>query len=96
MGARKRLTGEVVSNAMDKTVVVKVVRISEHPLYRKKIRKASRFSAHDENGICAVGDRVLIEETRPLSKTKRWRIVTVLQKTRVEGGEEVDSVENYA
>lgn len=96
MGARKRLTGEVVSNAMDKTVVVKVVRISEHPLYRKKIRKASRFSAHDENGICAVGDRVLIEETRPLSKTKRWRVVTVLQKTRVEGGEEVDSVENYA
>ncbi|HOA98728.1 MAG TPA: 30S ribosomal protein S17 [Candidatus Atribacteria bacterium] len=96
MGARKRLTGEVVSNAMDKTVVVKVVRISEHPLYRKKIRKASRFSAHDENGICAVGDRVLIEETRPLSKTKRWRVVTVLQKARVEGGEEVDSVENYA
>ena len=55
MGARKRLTGEVVSNAMDKTVVVKVVRISEHPLYRKKIRKASRFSAHDENGIVQWG-----------------------------------------
>jgi len=86
MGARKRLTGEVVSNAMDKTVVVKVVRISEHPLYRKKIRKASRFSAHDENGICAVGDRVLIEETRPLSKTKRWRVVVgdrvLIEETR--------------
>ena len=96
MGARKRLTGEVVSNAMDKTVVVKVVRISEHPLYGKKVKKVRRFPAHDENKICAVGDRVVIEETRPLSKTKRWRVVTVLQKARVEGGEEVDSVENYA
>ncbi|HPZ81092.1 MAG TPA: 30S ribosomal protein S17 [Candidatus Atribacteria bacterium] len=96
MGARKRLVGEVVSDAMDKTVIVKVVRIAEHPLYRKKVRKMRRFPAHDENGLCELGDRVLIEETRPLSKTKRWRVVTVLEKARLEGGEEIDSVENYA
>lgn len=95
MGTRRKLVGEVVSNAMDKTVIVKVIRVAEHPLYRKKIRKMRRFPAHDGDGICGLGDRVLIEETRPLSKTKRWRVVTVLEKARLEGGEEIDSAENY-
>ncbi|MDI3542877.1 MAG: small subunit ribosomal protein [Candidatus Atribacteria bacterium] len=96
MGARKRLVGEVVGDAMDKTVMVKVVRISEHPLYGKKVKKARRLAVHDENKISAVGDRVVIEETRPLSKTKRWRVVTVLEKAKIKGGEEIDSAENYA
>jgi|UniRef100_A0A7V3YEP8 small subunit ribosomal protein S17 len=96
MGTRKRFVGEVVSDAMDKTVVVRVERITEHPLYKKKIRKSVKFKAHDEHNMCSVGDKVLIEETRPLSKTKRWRVVALLEKARVRGGEEVDSAENYA
>ncbi|MEN3185937.1 MAG: 30S ribosomal protein S17 [Atribacterota bacterium] len=97
MGARKQFVGEVVSNAMDKTVVVKVTRVTEHPLYRKKIKRNAKFKAHDENKICGKGDKVLIEETRPLSKTKRFRVVEVLERARVEeGGEFVDSAENNA
>lgn len=96
MGMRKRFVGEVVSDAMDKTVVVRVERITEHPLYKKKIRRSVKFKAHDEHNMCSVGDKVLIEETRPLSKTKRWRVVALLEKARVRGGEEVDSTENYA
>ncbi|MEN3184769.1 MAG: 30S ribosomal protein S17 [Atribacterota bacterium] len=96
MGMRKRFVGEVVSDAMDKTVVVRVERITEHPLYKKKIRRSVKFKAHDENNMCSVGDKVLIEETRPLSKTKRWRVVALLEKARVKGGEEIDSTENYA
>lgn len=97
MGTRKRFVGEVVSDAMDKTVVVKVTRIAEHPLYGKKIKRSTKFKAHDENEICGKGDKVLIEETRPLSKTKRFRVVAVLEKARVEeGGEFVDSAENNA
>jgi len=97
MGVRKRFVGEVVSDAMDKTVVVKVTRIAEHPLYKKKVKKSTKFKAHDENEICGVGDRVLIEETRPLSRTKRFRVVEVLERARVEeGGEFVDSTENNA
>lgn len=96
MGMRKRFVGEVVSDAMDKTVVVRVERIVEHPLYKKKLRRGVKFVAHDENNMCSVGDKVLIEETRPLSKTKRWRVVALLEKAKVRGGEEVDSTENYA
>lgn len=96
MGMRKRFVGEVVSDAMDKTVVVRVERITEHPLYKKKIRRSVKFKAHDENNMCSVGDKVLIEETRPLSKTKRWRVVALLEKARVRGGEELDSTEDYA
>lgn len=96
MGMRKKFVGEVVSSAMDKTVVVRVERITEHPLYKKKIRRSSKFKAHDEHNMCSVGDKVLIEETRPLSKTKRWRVVALLEKARVKGGEEIDSAENYA
>lgn len=96
MGMRKRFVGEVVSDAMDKTVVVRVERITEHPLYKKRIRRSVKFKAHDENNMCSVGDKVLIEETRPLSKTKRWRVVALLEKAKTRGGEEIDSAENYA
>ncbi len=94
MGSSKRLIGKVVSDAMDKTVVVEVVRLSEHPLYGKKIKRKNKFKAHDKNNTCKLGDKVLIEETRPLSKTKRWRVVTILERSVEEGGEEIDST-NY-
>jgi small subunit ribosomal protein S17 len=96
MGMRKRFIGEVVSDAMDKTVVVRVERITEHPLYKKKIKRNTKFRAHDEDNACSVGDRVLIEETRPLSKTKRWRVVAILERAKVKGGEEIDSAEDNA
>ncbi len=82
----QRLTkvGRVISNKMDKTVVVRVDYLKPHPLYRKIIRKTSKFHAHDEENQCQIGDTVRIEETRPLSKTKCWRVVDILQR-----GEEV-------
>ena len=79
-GLRQRRTGEVVSAKMAKTVVVQVARRVEHPKYKRVIRMAKKFYAHDEQGQCREGDRVEIEETRPLSKLKRWRVVRVLQK----------------
>ncbi len=97
MGKRKRLVGEVISDAMDKTVVVKVTRITEHPLYKKKMKRSTNFKVHDEQEVCEVGDTVLIEETRPLSKTKRFRVVEVLERAKVkEGGEFLDSTEDNA
>lgn len=78
--AKKRLTGIVVSDKMDKTVVVKVTRKFEHPKYKKHIEKSKKYHAHDEHKECKVGDLVVIEETRPLSKTKNWRVVEVLKK----------------
>ncbi|BER92810.1 MAG: small subunit ribosomal protein [Candidatus Atribacteria bacterium] len=94
MPGPKRLVGTVISDAMDKTVVVEVIRLSEHPLYGKKVKRKRKFKAHDEANTCKLGDKVLIEETRPLSKTKRWRVVTVLERSVEEGGEEIDST-NY-
>jgi small subunit ribosomal protein S17 len=73
-GLRKTRVGTVVSDKMEKSVVVEVRRTVQHPLYKKYIQKRSRFVAHDENNQCAVGDKVRIVETRPLSKSKRWRI----------------------
>jgi len=67
---------------MDKTVVIEVNRLVRHPLYKKVIRRTSRCKAHDADDQCGVGDRVRIMETRPLSKTKRWRVVSVLEKAR--------------
>jgi len=75
---RRRMTGEVVSNAMDKTVVVRVERVTKAKRYGKIIKRTNRFKAHDETNRCSVGDRVLIEETRPLSKNKHWRVVEIL------------------
>ena len=77
-GHRKERTGEVVSNKMAKTIVVSVERRFPHPRFRKVVSGYSKFYAHDEKGEAKVGDRVRIQETRPLSKTKRWRLVQVL------------------
>ena len=77
---RKAKLGRVVSDKMDKTVVVAVESYRSHPVYKKAVRRISRFKAHDEQDSCHVGDRVRIEETRPLSKEKRWRVVEVLSK----------------
>jgi len=81
-GQRKVQEGTVVRDLMDKTVVVEVARLVRHPLYKRVLRRASRFNAHDEQNECVVGDRVRIMETRPLSKTKRWRVVSVLEKAK--------------
>jgi len=79
---RKVREGTVVSDRMDKTVVVQVNRLVRHPFYKKVIRRTSRCRAHDLQNECGVGDRVRIMETRPLSKTKRWRVVSVLEKAK--------------
>ncbi|RUM88425.1 MAG: 30S ribosomal protein S17 [Thermodesulfatator sp.] len=80
MGKRKEYIGTVVSNKMDKTVVVVVERLVQHPLYKKYIRRRKKFMAHDEGNVCEIGDRVLIEETRPLSRHKRWRVKKILER----------------
>jgi len=72
--------GRVVSDKMDKTVVIAVDYLKPHPLYRKIIRKTNKFHAHDEQNSCKLGDVVRIEESRPLSKTKRWRVVEIVQR----------------
>jgi len=79
---RKVREGLVVSDKMDKTVVVAVEDRFKHPLYGKVLRKTARLKAHDEQNECGTGDRVLIMETRPLSATKRWRVVQVLEKAK--------------
>ena len=79
--ARRRLQGTVVSDKMQKTVVVKIDRMKTHPKYRKQYVVSSRFKAHDEEGAYKVGDEVVIEETRPLSKEKRWRVVSKITKS---------------
>ena len=76
----KRREGTVVAAKMTKTVVVQVDRLVEHPLYGKRIRQRKRYMAHDERGECHQGDRVLIIETRPLSRNKRWRVSKVLKR----------------
>ena len=72
---KKQITGTVVSNKMQKTVVVKVERIKEHPRYKKRYKVHKKYKAHDEKGECKVGDKVIIEECRPMSKEKRWRVI---------------------
>ena len=79
---RKTREGLVVSDKMDKTIVVTVEDRVKHALYGKVLRKTSRLKAHDEQNQCGIGDRVLIMETRPLSATKRWRLVEVLEKAK--------------
>lgn len=80
-GVRKtQKVGRVVSDKMEKTVVVAVDYLKPHPLYRKIIRKTSKFHAHDEENSCKVGDLVRIEETRPLSRTKRWIVTEIVQR----------------
>jgi len=81
-GRRKTREGIVVSDKMDKTVVVAVEDRVKHPLYGKVIRRTSKYKAHDEHNACGVGDRVLLMETRPLSATKRWRVVRIIEKAK--------------
>jgi len=82
--ARREWVGRVVSNKMNKTVVVAGERSVVHPLYRKVLRRLTKFKAHDEQNACNVGDRVRMIETRPISKDKHWRVVEVLEKGRAE------------
>jgi small subunit ribosomal protein S17 len=79
-GKRKTKVGRVVSDKMDKTIVVSVERLARHRLYKRVIRLSTKFKAHDEANEARVGDRVLIEESRPLSATKRWRLIEVVQR----------------
>lgn len=79
-GHRKERIGEVISSSMDKTIVVRVERRFPHPRWRKVVTSYSRFYAHDEKNEANVGDRVRIQETRPMSKTKRWRLISVVEK----------------
>ena len=79
---RKTRVGIVSSDKMDKTVVVKIQDNVKHPLYKKIIKNTIKLKAHDENNTCGAGDRVLIMETRPLSKDKRWRVVEIIEKAK--------------
>lgn len=77
---KKNYTGEVISDKMQKTVVVAVTRLTQHPLYKKTIKKVEKFKAHDEENKCKKGDIVSITESRPLSKDKRWRVIDVVKR----------------
>lgn len=79
---RKTRTGKVVSNKMDKTIVVAVENHVRHPLYNKIVKRTYKLKAHDENNECNIGDTVKVMETRPLSKDKRWRLVEVIEKAK--------------
>ena len=79
---RKTRTGKVVSDKMDKTIVVAVKDSVQHPLYKKIIKRTIKLKAHDENNSCGIGDKVEIMETRPLSKDKRWRLVNIIEKAK--------------
>ncbi len=79
---RKNITGKVVKNKMEKSIVVSVERKVKHPMYGKFVKKTSTFMAHDEKNECGVGDIVSLMETRPLSKNKRWRLVQILEKAK--------------
>ena len=79
---RKTNVGRVVSNKMDKTIVVAVEDSVKHPLYKKIIKRTVKLKAHDENNECTIGDRVRVMETRPLSKEKRWRLVEIIEKAK--------------
>jgi len=80
--SNRTLTGRVVSNAMDKTITILVERRVQHPLYGKFIRRSSKIHAHDADNLCGVGDWVTIEQCRPQSKTKAWRLVGIVEKAR--------------
>ena len=79
---KKMYTGKVLSDRMDKTVVVEVKRLLAHPLYHKIIRRRVKIKAHDADNSCQVGDKVLLEETRPLSRDKHWRVKQILEKAQ--------------
>lgn len=83
--SRKTRRGTIVSDAMDKTVVVSVERRVQHPLYGKRVNRWKKYHAHDEENEYRTGDVVVIEETRPLSKTKRWRVLELIERPETEG-----------
>lgn len=93
MGKRKEFTGEVISDKMQKTVVVRVVRMSKHPKYNRIIKKYNKFKAHDEKSASKTGDTVRIRETRPLSKDKRFTVVEILKQAQAPHFEIKDEVE---
>jgi small subunit ribosomal protein S17 len=88
-GKRKTKTGRVVSDKMDKTIVVTVERLSRHPIYKRVVRLTTRFAAHDENNEARIGDTVRIVESRPLSATKRWRLAEIVARAGEGAGEPV-------
>lgn len=79
---RKTRVGKVVSNKMDKTIVIAVQDNVKHPLYKKIVKRTQKLKVHDEKNVCNIGDRVLVMETRPLSKDKRWRLVEIVEKAK--------------
>ena len=79
---RKTRTGKVISDKMDKTIVVAIEDHVRHPLYGKIVKRTYKLKAHDENNTCGIGDRVKVMETRPLSKDKRWRVVEIIEKAK--------------
>ena len=86
-GYRKTRTGVVVSDKMDKTIVVAIKTKVRHPLYGKMVNRTRKFKAHDENNECGIGDTVKIMETRPISKDKHWRLVEIVEKAKLAGKE---------
>jgi small subunit ribosomal protein S17 len=93
-GTRSTKIGKVVSTKMSNTIVVQVIMKKAHPLYRRVVAKSKKFYAHDEKNTAHVGDFVEIEETRPMSKLKRWRLTNVIQKAKLVGGEEAQAASN--
>ena len=91
---RSTKIGQVVSTKMAKTIVVETVMKKAHPLYRRVVAKSKKFYAHDENNTARVGDYVEIEETRPMSKLKRWRLKNVIQRAKLVAGEEAGDVDS--
>ncbi|MBT8340744.1 MAG: 30S ribosomal protein S17 [Desulfatitalea sp.] len=79
-GTRRQVVGTIVSNKMDKTVLVVTERLVKHPMYKKYIRRKNKYMAHDNENACGIGDKVLITESRPISKTKRWRVSKIVEK----------------
>lgn len=79
-GTKRQVVGRVISNKMDKTVIVQAERLVKHSLYKKFVRRRSKFAAHDEGNRCQIGDKVLIKESKPLSKSKRWRVHDIVEK----------------
>jgi small subunit ribosomal protein S17 len=81
-GKKTTIEGIVVSDKMDKTVVVRVERLVKHTVFHKYVKRYVKYKAHDENNACGIGDRVMISESRPLSKEKRWRMVAIIEKAK--------------
>lgn len=93
-GRRNELVGIVIGNKMQKTIRVAVHRRVMHPVYKKYIRRTSKYAVHDEKNVAGIGDKVLISETRPTSKTKRWKLEKVIEVSRDQGGVRYDSNAN--